>query len=70
MSSLRNETQAIAHSSMDPEGSDAELVAQSRQGDLRAFADLYRRYLNQVYDYCRHRLASREAAKTRPKQSS
>ena len=62
MSSLRNETQAIAHSSMDPEGSDAELVAQSRQGDLRAFADLYRRYLNQVYDYCRHRLASREAA--------
>ena len=62
MSSLRNETQAHAHPSMDPEGSDAELVAQARHGDLRAFADLYHRYLNQVYDYCHHRLASREAA--------
>ncbi len=47
---------------MDPDGSDAELVAQARQGDPRAFALLYRRYLNQVYDYCRHRLSSREAA--------
>jgi RNA polymerase sigma-70 factor (ECF subfamily) len=37
-------------------------VAQARQGDPRAFALLYRRYLNQVYDYCRHRLPSQEAA--------
>ncbi len=38
-------------------------MAQARQGDARAFALLYRRYLNQVYDFCRHRLSSQEAAK-------
>jgi RNA polymerase sigma-70 factor (ECF subfamily) len=59
---LRSESPAIAQPSQDPDGSDAELVAQARHGDLRAFANLYHRYLNQVYDYCRHRLASREAA--------
>jgi RNA polymerase sigma-70 factor (ECF subfamily) len=59
---LRSESPAIAQPSQDPDGSDAELVAQARQGDPRAFALLYRRYLNQVYDYCRHRLGSREAA--------
>jgi RNA polymerase sigma-70 factor (ECF subfamily) len=37
-------------------------VAQARQGDPRAFALLYRRYLDRVYDYCRHRSPSREAA--------
>jgi RNA polymerase sigma-70 factor (ECF subfamily) len=37
-------------------------VAQARQGDPRAFALLYRRYLDRVYDYCRHRLGTREAA--------
>lgn len=62
MSWLRSESPAIAPPSQDPDGSDAELVAQARQGDARAFALLYRRYLNQVYDYCRHRLPSREAA--------
>lgn len=59
---LRSESPANAPPSPDPDGSDAELVAQARQGDARAFALLYRRYLNQVYDYCRHRLPSREAA--------
>lgn len=59
---LRSESPAIAPPSPDPDGSDAELVAQARQGDARAFALLYRRYLNQVYDYCRHRLPSTEAA--------
>ena len=59
---LRSESPAIAPPSPDPDGSDAELVAQARQGDARAFALLYRRYLDQVYDYCRHRLPSREAA--------
>ncbi len=62
MSWLRSESPAIAPPSQDPDGSDAELVAQARQGDPRAFALLYHRYLNQVYDYCRHRLPSREAA--------
>ena len=37
-------------------------MAQARQGDPRAFALLYRRYLDRVYDYCRHRLGTREAA--------
>jgi RNA polymerase sigma-70 factor (ECF subfamily) len=37
-------------------------VAQARLGDPRAFALLYRRYLDQVYDYCHHRLGTREAA--------
>ncbi len=62
MSWLRSESPAIAPPSQDPDGSDAELVAQARQGDPRAFALLYHRYLDQVYDYCRHRLPSREAA--------
>jgi RNA polymerase sigma-70 factor, ECF subfamily len=59
---LRSESPATAPPSRDPDGSDAELVAQARQGDPRAFALLYRRYLDRVYDYCRHRLPSREAA--------
>jgi RNA polymerase sigma-70 factor, ECF subfamily len=58
---LRSESPAIAPPSQDLDGSDAELVAQTRQGDPRAFALLYRRYLNQVYDYCYHRLPGREA---------
>lgn len=62
MSRLRSESPAIAPPSQDLDGSDAELVAQTRNGDPRAFALLYRRYLNQVYDYCYHRLPGREAA--------
>lgn len=62
MSWLRSESPALAPPSPDPDGSDAELVAQARQGDPRAFAMLYRRYLTQVYAYCRHRLPSTEAA--------
>jgi RNA polymerase sigma-70 factor (ECF subfamily) len=46
----------------DPGGSDAVLVAQAKQGDARAFALLYNRYLDQVYDFAAHRLESREAA--------
>lgn len=62
MSWLRSESPATAPPARDPDGSDAELVAQARLGDPRAFALLYRRYLDQVYDYCRHRLGTREAA--------
>lgn len=62
MSWLRSESPATAPPANDPGGSDAELVAQARQGDPRAFALLYRRYLGRVYDYCRHRLGTREAA--------
>jgi RNA polymerase sigma-70 factor (ECF subfamily) len=59
---LRSESPATALPSSDPGGSDAELVAEARQGDPRAFALLYRRYVDRVYDYCRHRLGTREAA--------
>lgn len=62
MSWLRSKSPATAPPSRDPDGSDAELVAQARQGDPRAFTILYRRYLDRVYDYCRHRLGTREAA--------
>lgn len=62
MSWLRSESPPTAPPARDPDGSDAELVAQARLGDTRAFALLYRRYLDQVYDYCRHRLGTREAA--------
>lgn len=62
MSWLRNGTPADAPSSMDPDESDATLVAQVRRGDARAFALLYRRYLNQVYAFTASRLSTREAA--------
>ncbi len=62
MSWLRNSTPADAHSSKDPDESDAALVAQVRLGDARAFALLYRRYLNQVYAFSATRLSTREAA--------
>ncbi len=62
MGQLRDSIPANAPPSVDPGGSDAELVAQARLGDPRAFALLYRRYLDQVYDYAFLRLDSREAA--------
>jgi RNA polymerase sigma-70 factor (ECF subfamily) len=46
----------------DRDETDAVLVAQARQGDAQAFALLYRRYVDKVYDFARHRLGSREAA--------
>jgi RNA polymerase sigma-70 factor, ECF subfamily len=59
---LRNRPPAREQSPEDPGDSDAELVAQAKQGDARAFALLYHRYLDQVYDFAAHRLDSREAA--------
>jgi RNA polymerase sigma-70 factor (ECF subfamily) len=46
----------------DPGNGDAELVRRARQGDAQAFALLYRRYLDRVYDFAYSRLDSREAA--------
>lgn len=43
------------------DASDAELVALA-QGDPRAFAPLYTRYLDPIHRYCYRRLGSREAA--------
>jgi RNA polymerase sigma-70 factor, ECF subfamily len=59
---LRNRPPTSDQSPEDPGDSDAELVAQAKQGDARAFALLYHRYLDQVYDFAAHRLESREAA--------
>jgi RNA polymerase sigma-70 factor (ECF subfamily) len=56
-------TRLQANESLPDQGnSDAQLVARARQGDAQAFALLYRRYLDQVYDFCAYRLDSREAA--------
>lgn len=44
-----------------PEGDDAVLVAAAMR-DRRAFAPLYRRYLDLIYRYSYRRLGSREAA--------
>lgn len=41
---------------------DATLVKRAQRGDAQAFALLYRRYLDPVYDFCARRLESREAA--------
>jgi RNA polymerase sigma-70 factor (ECF subfamily) len=57
---LRNCPQPNAPPSEDSGGSDAELVAQARQGDARAFGLLYRRHVNAVYDFSAHRLGHRE----------
>jgi RNA polymerase sigma-70 factor, ECF subfamily len=62
MGLLRNRPQPYVPPPEDPGGSDAVLVAQAKQGDARAFGLLYRRYLDQVYDFAAHRLDSREAA--------
>jgi Sigma-70 region 2 len=59
---LRNLLPTNEELSQDPGGSDAELVAQAKRGNSQAFALLYRRYLDQVYDFAANRLESREAA--------
>lgn len=59
---LRNPARTRNASSVDRDETDAVLVAQARQGDAQAFALLYRRYVDKVYDFARHRLGSREAA--------
>jgi RNA polymerase sigma-70 factor, ECF subfamily len=58
---LRNHTREI-NQSLDPGVSDAVLVARAKQGDAQAFALLYRRYLDRIYDFAAHRLESEEAA--------
>jgi RNA polymerase sigma-70 factor (ECF subfamily) len=42
--------------------SDATLVARAQLGDRPAFAELYRRHVGAIYDFCAHRLSGREAA--------
>lgn len=46
----------------DPGGSDSVLVAQALAGDAQAFAFLYLRYLDRIYDFVARRVESTEAA--------
>jgi RNA polymerase sigma-70 factor (ECF subfamily) len=43
-------------------GSDTVLVAQAKAGDAQAFALLYRRYLDRIYDFTARRVENTEAA--------
>jgi RNA polymerase sigma factor (sigma-70 family) len=62
MGLLRNRLELDALPPEDQGGSDAELVAQAKQGNARAFGLLYRRYANDIYDFAAYRLSSREDA--------
>lgn len=62
MNRLRGQPQPNVYPVPDQDGSDAQLVAQSKLGDAQAFALLYRRYVDRIYDYSRQRLATREDA--------
>lgn len=62
MSLLRNRLETDDGPPEDQGGSDAELVAQAKQGNANAFGLLYRRYANDIYDYAAHRLGTREDA--------
>ena len=46
----------------DSHASDARLVASAKRGDAEAFALLYRRYLDRVYDFVAARVESIDAA--------
>ena len=48
--------------SRESHASDAHLVASAKRGDAEAFALLYRRYLDRVYDFVAVRLEGVEAA--------
>jgi RNA polymerase sigma-70 factor (ECF subfamily) len=41
---------------------DSELIHLLRQGDRKAFADLYERHKSAVYNYCRRMLSDKDAA--------
>ncbi len=62
MGSPRHRPPTIDAPPADPGAGDALLVALATQGDARAFALLYRRYVDRVYDYAARRLGSRGAA--------
>lgn len=50
----------VAPSSVDPEV--VTLVERAQAGDEHAFADLYDRYIDQIYGYVRRRVGNREIA--------
>jgi RNA polymerase sigma-70 factor (ECF subfamily) len=59
---LQNLLQASESSIPEIGGCEAELVSRAKQGDTLAITDLYRRYLNRVYDFAALRLESQDAA--------
>ena len=62
MNRLRGQPNPNVYPVPDQTGSDAQLVAQSQLGSAQAFALLYRRYVDRIYDFSRQRLATREDA--------
>jgi RNA polymerase sigma factor (sigma-70 family) len=56
-------TTAVAHWDVtEPPDSDAELARASAAGDKRAFAQIYDRYADRLYDFCAGMLADRDGA--------
>ena len=63
MGLLRGRARARPHPEADFGGfSDAALVTRAQLGERPAFAELYRRHVGSIYDFCAHRLSGREAA--------
>lgn len=61
MSALRAPHLHLLDTPPADETGDADLVVRAK-GDPRAFADLYRRYIDAIFRYCAHRLGDRQAA--------
>ena len=56
-------TTAVAHwDIVRPPNSDADLARASAAGDKRAFAEIYDRYADRLYDFCAGMLADRDGA--------
>ena len=62
MGLLMSRTPTTGDPPEDPGESDAALVTRAQQGDVRAFALLYRRHVDRVFAFAARRLADRAAA--------
>lgn len=62
LSRSRSRAEPAARGVASGQGSDDGSLVLAAQADPRAFADLYKRYLERVYRYCYLRLGSHEAA--------
>jgi RNA polymerase sigma-70 factor (ECF subfamily) len=58
---LRMETQ-IDEPPRERDAAVAVLVARAKRGDVEAFTELYRRFVDRIFDYTARRLSSRQAA--------
>jgi RNA polymerase sigma-70 factor (ECF subfamily) len=59
---LRGQPSVTDDRGTEPDWVIADLVARAKHGDGEAFADLYRRHVERVYDYAMRRLGERQAA--------